>query len=125
MNPILGETFELIYEDGTRVYMEQTSHHPPISHFYMLGANNNFKLTGYSHFTSGAGLNSLKVYNKGKREFSFPDGTKITSNFCHEIYNNTFFGTVRHESLGEMVFRDLKNGFECILKYDSVKKKLV
>ena len=33
-NPILGETFECII-GGIPFYMEQISHHPPISSFYM------------------------------------------------------------------------------------------
>jgi len=49
----------------------------------MLGPNNNFKFYGYSNFSSSAGLNSLKVMNKGKRVFEFNDGTTITSNFCY------------------------------------------
>lgn len=32
-------------------------------------------------------------------------------------------GTIRHESLGETTFKDLTNGFECIIKYGTVKKK--
>jgi hypothetical protein len=89
----------------------------------MYGPNKNYKMHGYSQFSSSAGLNSLKLYNKGKRVFEFPDGTVITGSYCHEVYNNTFFGTVRHESLGESVFKDLTNGFECTLKYNSIKKK--
>jgi hypothetical protein len=45
------------------------------------------------------------------------------TNFCMESYSNTFLGIVRHESLGETVFKDLTNGFECAIKYGSVKKK--
>lgn len=32
LNPILGETYEAWGQDGAKIYMEQTSHHPPISH---------------------------------------------------------------------------------------------
>jgi len=49
----------------------------------MLGPNNNFKFYGYSNFSSSAGLNSLKVMNKGKRVFEFNDGSTIKSNFCN------------------------------------------
>jgi hypothetical protein len=61
LNPVLGETFELFYEDGSKIYLEQTSHHPPISHYIMYGPNSNFKFSGFSNFSSSAGLNSLKV----------------------------------------------------------------
>jgi hypothetical protein len=62
LNPILGETYEMGYEDGSRIYLEQTSHHPPITHFLLYGPNNSFKYYGYSNFTTTAGLNSLKVF---------------------------------------------------------------
>lgn len=61
LNPILGETYEMAYEDGSKVYLEQTSHHPPVSHYIMYGPNDAYKFYGYSNFTSSAGLNSLKV----------------------------------------------------------------
>jgi len=61
LNPILGETFQMMYEDGSTIYLEQTSHHPPISHFLMVGPFDSYKFHGFSNFTSSAGLNSLKV----------------------------------------------------------------
>lgn len=33
LNPILGETYEAHGQDGATIYYEQTSHHPPTSHF--------------------------------------------------------------------------------------------
>ena len=32
-NPILGETYQSRFNDGTKCFLEQTSHHPPVSHF--------------------------------------------------------------------------------------------
>jgi len=115
----------MFYEDGSKIFLEQTSHHPPISHYLMIGPNKNYKFSGFSNFGSSAGLNSLKLTNKGKRFIEFNDGTKIATNFCYESYSNTFFGTFRHESLGETKFSDLTNGFECVIKYNSVKKKTI
>lgn len=40
-----------------------------------------------------------------------------------EAYSNTFMGTLRHESLGENKFIDKENGYECILKFGTIKKK--
>lgn len=39
------------------------------------------------------------------------------------MYNNSLIGTIRHESLGETIFIDHTNGFECSIKYGSVKGK--
>jgi hypothetical protein len=33
LNPILGETCQATFDDGTELYAEQISHHPPISYF--------------------------------------------------------------------------------------------
>lgn len=35
-NPILGETIQL-WLDGCPLYVEQISHHPPLSSYYMVG----------------------------------------------------------------------------------------
>jgi len=113
----------MLWEDGSKIYLEQTSHHPPVSHFYMVGPKKNYKYHGFGNFSAGAGLNSVKVYNKGKRIVEFPDGGKIQFNFCNEAYNNSFFGTIRQESIGEISFKDLVHGFELVLKLDNVKKK--
>jgi len=123
LNPILGETYESIWEDGSKMYLEQISHHPPVSSYYMVDPNQNYKFYGFSNFGTSAGLNSLKLQNKGKRYMEWKDGTKIVTNFCYESYSNTFIGTLRHESLGEIKFTDLKNGFECVIKFGSIKKK--
>ncbi len=113
----------MIWEDGSQIFLEQTSHHPPISHYIMYGPNENYKYYGYSHFSSSAGLNSLKVVNKGKRVIEFKDKTRITFDFVNDHYSNSFWGTLRHENLGEINFTDEKNGLKCLIKFGSVKKK--
>jgi hypothetical protein len=37
LNPIIGETLQGGYPDGTKIYCEQISHHPPISYFLCVG----------------------------------------------------------------------------------------
>ncbi len=36
-NPLLGETYQGYFDDGSRIYCEHTSHHPPISNFLIEG----------------------------------------------------------------------------------------
>ena len=51
LNPILGETLLMESEKGTRVYCEQTSHHPPISNFLIEGAADfPFKVFGHVEY---------------------------------------------------------------------------
>lgn len=69
----------MIWEDGSRLYLEQVSHHPPISTYYML--NSNYKYSGFYNYSSHASLNSGRVINDGKRKLLFNDGLSVTFNF--------------------------------------------
>ena len=40
LNPMLGETYECEWEDGSKFYLEHTCHTPPISHFYIKSSKN-------------------------------------------------------------------------------------
>ena len=59
-NPILGETLESTFSDGTRLYLEQTSHHPPISHWQVYGRDDLFKFIGYGQWAAAWRGNALK-----------------------------------------------------------------
>ena len=37
LNPVIGETLQGSYPDGTQIYCEQVSHHPPISYYLCVG----------------------------------------------------------------------------------------
>ena len=52
----------------------------------MIGPKNNYKFHGFSQFSAGAGFNSVKVFNKGKRIIEFPDGGKIQTNFSIVLF---------------------------------------
>lgn len=82
LNPVLGETYEAIFLDGTKIYLEQTSHHPPISHYELYGPNKEWYYSGFSNYSSSAGLNSCSVTNHGKRSVRFKDGTFIKYDFA-------------------------------------------
>ena len=36
-NPLLGETIQAHWEDGTQAFLEHTRHHPPITNFLLIG----------------------------------------------------------------------------------------
>lgn len=67
LNPILGETLQATLIDGTQIYAEQISHHPPISYFLIVGPKDSYKFSGLYDFDISPGLNSLTMKNKGKR----------------------------------------------------------
>jgi len=113
----------MVWGDGSKIFLEQTSHHPPVSNYIMYGPNENYKMYGFSCFGSNAGLNSLKVVNKGKRMVVFHDKTKIAFDTLNDSFSNTFWGTLRHENIGEINYDDSANGIHCKIKFGGIKKK--
>jgi hypothetical protein len=86
LNPVLGETYEAYFNDGTKIFLEQTSHHPPISHYEFIGPKKAWYLTGFSQYSSTAGLNSCTVINKGKKRIIFNDKTVIEFDFVKVFF---------------------------------------
>jgi hypothetical protein len=54
-NPIIGETYQG-YIDNCPVYLEQISHHPPISAYYLIGRG--YIIEGNIEPKANLGLNS-------------------------------------------------------------------
>jgi hypothetical protein len=85
LNPILGETYQAAYSDGSKIYMEQTAHHPPVSSFLMCGPNKNWEFSGFCNYKSGAGFNSCWVQNTGKRVMKI-NGMEIDFGFAKVLF---------------------------------------
>jgi|JI6StandDraft_1071083.scaffolds.fasta_scaffold13260_6 hypothetical protein len=100
LNPILGETLQATYSDGSRVYCEQISHHPPVSYMLVIGPNNLYRYYGHYHYEAKAGLNSMTLTNKGFRTLEFANGDKIKANFSRDTFSGVFLGTMRSEVIG-------------------------
>jgi hypothetical protein len=80
LNPVLGETYQGTLLDETNVYLEQISHHPPISFILVEGPDQIYRFSGYSNFSVKASLNSINLDVQGFRTITFPDGTSIKYN---------------------------------------------
>ena len=123
LNPILGETYEMLWEDGSHEYVEQTCHHPPRSHFLIIGNNNKWTYSGYYDYISNGWFNSFKLTNSGSRIAEFKNtGSKIQFNYPVDNFGNTFWGTMRQESIGELTFKDLVNGYKAVIKMGPERK---
>ena len=42
-NPLLGETYQASLPNGSKLYMEQTEHHPPSFNYLLYGPENHFR----------------------------------------------------------------------------------
>lgn len=120
LNPILGETFQGSFSDGTQIYLEQVSHHPPISAFDLELAGK-WRLTGVSEAVANvAGANSVEVGRHGLQRVRFAsDGAEITFRYPRVIVNGAIYGSRCNEILGEVTFTDEQNDLVATLKFDS------
>ena len=59
LNPMLGETYECEWEDGSKFYLEHTCHTPPISHFYIKSSKNLYIVSGYIDMEMGGIMKAM------------------------------------------------------------------
>ncbi|KRX07738.1 hypothetical protein PPERSA_05801 [Pseudocohnilembus persalinus] len=119
LNPILGETCEGEFEDGTQAYAEQISHHPPVSYFMIKPKDNSYTYYGNYNYSSKAYMNSLELLNSGSRNVYFKkDGQKITYNFAKETYSGIFWGALKIETKGQLIFEDKQNKLKAIINFE-------
>jgi len=116
-NPLLGETHQGTFEDGTRFYCEHTSHHPPITNFLVEGKA--FKMHGYFEFSGGMGTNSLTTSLTGPTHIEFSDGQKISFSGLNFLIGGTVMGERTIEPTGDILFEDVKNNIRAILHFNT------
>mmetsp|Transcript_89282 Transcript_89282/g.133859 ORF Transcript_89282/g.133859 Transcript_89282/m.133859 type:complete len:435 (-) Transcript_89282:168-1472(-) len=125
LNPILGETLQVDYGDGSKLYMEQTCHHPPVSAFYLVAGSKDYTVSGHQTFNVNFGYNKMFITNKGVRVVTFKDGGSISLDFAPDRWLNVFWGEMVHESVGPQLFWDEKNKIRCRLNYGAEGRKNV
>lgn len=105
-NPLLGETNQGMFPDGTRYYCEHTSHHPPITNFLLEGPDNSFRVHGYYEFIGSMGKNSLTSGLRGPVTVDFPDGGALKFNVLDWKLGGTIMGERTCELIGSLVVED-------------------
>jgi len=119
-NPILGETYQAKYEDGTDVFCEQSSHHPPITNVELVGPNNKWRLYGYGEWKAALKITSNYVegWQKGPLTLEFFDGTKVTFSLPKVFFRGLVKGDRVIEYEGTIRFEDKKNDLVCDLTFN-------
>jgi hypothetical protein len=118
-NPILGETYQARLSDGTEIYCEQTTHHPPASNWQVIGPNNLYHYHGRGLCSASARGNTLKGYQHGLNVVEFGDGTKITWTLPTLAICGALFGERTQHYEGALNFRDEKNKLSCDLVFNA------
>jgi len=80
-NPMLGETYVAEWQNGTKIYGEQTSHHPPVSNFEIFSHDGSWKCHAQCNFVISSGMTEVNVFQKGKFTMVFHDGDQYEWEF--------------------------------------------
>ncbi|XP_033109059.1 oxysterol-binding protein-related protein 2-like isoform X2 [Anneissia japonica] len=116
-NPLLGETFELTWDNyGLRQISEQVSHHPPISAFH--ASANNFEFHGSVNPKLKFWGKSLEVTPKGVLTVDLPRYEEsYTWHSISSAVHNLIVGKVWIEQYGHMEIINHKTGHRCFLHF--------
>ena len=121
-NPLLGETYQAAFPDGTNIYCEHTNHHPPISNFLMVGKH--FRFYGRYEYLAkpNATFNELKMSQEGPSIVEFNKDEKIEFNLPGSKLCGLMAGDRLMKWNGLMKFVDKRNNLKAIIKIGSQKK---
>jgi len=102
-NPILGETFQASFDDETHIFCEQTSHHPPVTAWEVIGPGYHF--SGRGPWVASVRGNSVKGHQQGSPVVRFADGTHIEFGPMPEVWmRGILFGERVFEYFGTCKF---------------------
>mmetsp|Transcript_29650 Transcript_29650/g.41327 ORF Transcript_29650/g.41327 Transcript_29650/m.41327 type:complete len:378 (-) Transcript_29650:171-1304(-) len=117
-NPILGETFQATYPDGTKIFLEQISHHPPVSQYELFGPNGSWKMYGFNEYKASFRPNGVVGGQYGPNRIEFEDGTVIEYSMPKVCVTGMVIGDWLFYWTGEIVFKDLKNNLTANILFD-------
>lgn len=120
-NPILGETWQASLPDGSSIFLEQISHHPPISAFELCGPGNKYVFSGLSQPAVSYKTNAVRTTAKGYRAVMFADGTQIRIEYPAYFLKGLLYTNMpRAEILGDAEFNDAANNLRCVITFGKV-----
>eukprot|EP00890_Picochlorum_soloecismus_P000117 jgi/Picsp_1/1105/NSC_04588-R1_oxysterol binding family protein len=120
-NPIIGETWQASLSDGTCVYMEQISHHPPVSAVQIIGPKHCFYFHGHAQPSVTYKTNAITSYAHGERQLEFLDGTVIDITFPeYNIKSLVSSSPTKADLSGEVVFIDTTHGLKVELHFGKI-----
>lgn len=108
-NPILGETLQSTMPDGSKVYCEHISHHPPITSYLYEDAEGDYKFFGSCELTASFGTNSMKAGQEGDGFIVFKDGQTIRCVAPHYTLGGTVMGDRTINADGHFFIEDEVN----------------
>ena len=130
LNPMLGETYQCEWEDGSKMYLEHTCHTPPISHFYIKSSSDFYRVSGYIDMEMGGIMktmltNTMQIIPKGKITVYLPQtGQTIAYQFPKITMGGALWGERYCYFSDHMKFEDRKNNLKCVISFANGRKEL-
>ena len=125
--PLLGETFEALFNDNTSIYCEQISHYPSIIRFYVRDITNLYTVSGYYELNSKSKSmgNNLVVYHKGPNIIDFQGKYKVIYNMPKIKLLNCLSDSKRSSIWKSIiVFADVKSNLKAIIRFGKNKNMI-
>ena len=118
-NPLLGETCQAGYEDGSLIYVEQLIHHPATTGLLIFGPGEKYRfrmfMSAIAHFTP----NTMKIVCNFKNSVEFNDGHKVSClNYPVGKMKGILSGYIRFHMTGPMYFEDETEGYKGVLFFN-------
>ncbi|KAJ6239359.1 oxysterol-binding protein [Anaeramoeba flamelloides] len=117
-NPVLGETYQCAFSNGTKIFCEQTAHHPPSSNFELIGPNENYHFFGNGIWSASFRGNKINCSQEGKCQVNFNDGTIISWDSPLVHISGVLWGDRVTNFTGKMLFKDQTNNLEAQIIFD-------
>ena len=130
LNPMLGETYQCEWEDGSKMYLEHTCHTPPISHFYLKSSSNLYTVSGYFDMEMGGIMktmmtNSMQLIPKGKITVYLPETKQtIAYQFPKITMGGALWGERSMYFSDHMKFEDRGNNLKAVIAFAGARKEL-
>lgn len=119
-NPLLGETFEIdryFEEEGYRLIIEQTSHHPPAASIF-IESRKGWIVWNHVTLTSKFRGNYLSCFPIGLTNIYFPkSGNHYTVDSITTTAHNIIVGKMWMDNSGDQHIINHKTNDYCVLKY--------
>jgi len=122
-NPLLGETFQGEFDDGTKVYLEHTSHQPCISNFYIKDSEDLYSVSGYYDMQPEGTVkmlltNYVYLLHKGKTSINLKASKRTIDYQTPKLFFGGIIIGERHSYWdGFMKFEDRKNNLKAIIMF--------
>jgi len=123
-NPLLGETFEGNFSDGTKIFMEHTSHTPCVSNYYVNDIDDKYKFHGFYDISIEGTMkmlitNYLTCVQKGTNHVEIKNTQqKISYHYPKLILGGMVYGKRYVLWDGHMKYEDRQNNIKATIFFN-------